>query len=133
VSLMAANNELGTLQPVAEVGAACRERGIVFHSDAVQAVGRIPVDVGAWGVDLMSLSAHKMYGPKGTGALYLRRGRRPRLKLQPQAEGGGQERGVRSGTLNVPGIVGFGEASRLAAQALVSGEPERLRTLRDRL
>ena len=133
VSVMAANNEVGTLQPVAEIGALCRERGIPFHSDAVQALGRVPVDVAAWSVDLLSLSAHKVYGPKGVGALYLRRGRRPRLKLEPQAEGGGQERGLRSGTLNVPGIVGFGEAARLAALALRSGEPERLRTLRDRL
>jgi cysteine desulfurase len=130
---MAANNEVGTIQPVAEVGRLCRERGIVFHSDAVQAIGRVPVDVDGWQVDLMSLSAHKMYGPKGVGALYVRRSRRPRLKLQPQAEGGGQEHGVRSGTLNVPGIVGFGEACRLAAEALGSGEPERLRRLRDRL
>lgn len=133
VSLMAANNEVGTLQPVSEIGALCRDRGIVFHTDAVQAVGRIPVDVGSWTVDLMSLSAHKMYGPKGTGALYVRRGRRPRLKLQPQAEGGGQERGVRSGTLNVPGIVGFGAAAGLARRALSEGEPERLLELRNRL
>jgi cysteine desulfurase len=132
VSLMAANNEVGTIQPVAEVGRLCRERGIVFHSDAVQAVGRVPVDVAAWSVDLMSLSAHKMYGPKGVGALYVRRGR-PRVRLQPQNEGGGQEKGVRSGTLNVPGIVGFGEAARLAAQALASGEPQRIAALRDRL
>ena len=133
VSLMAANNEVGTLQPVAEVGALCRERGILFHSDAVQAVGRVPADVAAWAVDLMSLSAHKMYGPKGTGALYVRRGRRPRLRLQPQAEGGGQERGLRSGTLNVPGIVGFGTAAVLAGRALSGGEPDRLAGLRDRL
>jgi cysteine desulfurase len=133
VSVMAANNEVGTLQPVAEVGRLCRERGILFHSDAVQAVGRLPVDVDAWQVDLMSLSAHKMYGPKGVGALYLRRSRRPRIKLQPQAEGGGQEHGLRSGTLNVPGIVGFGEACALAAAALAAGEPQRLRALRDRL
>jgi len=133
VSVMAANNEVGTIQPVAEIGGLCRERGVVFHSDAVQAVGRIPASVEGWGVDLMSLSAHKMYGPKGVGALYVRKGRRPRLRLQPQAEGGGQERGVRSGTLNVPGIVGFGEAARLAGEALASGEPERIRGLRDRL
>jgi cysteine desulfurase len=133
VSLMAANNEVGTLQPVAEVGALCRERGILFHSDAVQALGRIPVDVAAWPVDLMSLSAHKMYGPKGTGALYVRRGRRPRLRIQAQAEGGGQERGLRSGTLNVPGIVGFGVASTLARNALAEGEPDRILVLRDRL
>jgi len=133
VSLMAANNEIGTLQPVAEVGALCRERGVLLHSDAVQAVGRLPVSVGEWGLDLMSLSAHKMYGPKGVGALYVRRGRRPPVRLQAQMEGGGQERGIRSGTLNVPGIVGFGEAARLAAEALRAGEPGRLRTLRERL
>jgi cysteine desulfurase len=133
VSIMAANNEIGTIQPVAEVGAVCRARGIVFHSDAVQAIGRVPVDVSRMGVDLMSLSAHKMYGPKGVGALYVRRGRRPRIRLQPQAEGGGQERGHRSGTLNVPGIVGFGAAAHLAQEALASGEPQRIGALRDRL
>jgi len=133
VSMMAANNELGTIQPVREVGSLCRDRSIVFHCDAVQALGRIPVDVQAWNADLVSLSAHKMYGPKGVGALYVRRDRSPRLRLQAQAEGGGQEKGVRSGTLNVPGIVGFGAAAQLAAQAIVSGEPERLRALRDRL
>ncbi|PYQ01341.1 MAG: IscS subfamily cysteine desulfurase [Acidobacteria bacterium] len=133
VSVMAANNEIGTIQPVREVGALCRERAIVFHCDAVQALGRVPVDVRAWNADLMSLSAHKMYGPKGVGALYVRRDRSPRVRLQAQAEGGGQEKGVRSGTLNVPGIVGFGAAAQLAAQAIASGEPERLRALRDRL
>ena len=133
VSMMAANNEIGTLQPVAEVGALCRERGVLFNSDAVQAIGRIPVNVSDWGVDLMSLSAHKMYGPKGVGALYVRRGRQPRIRLQPQAEGGGQERGLRSGTLNVPGIVGFGAAAHRAAEALAAGEAERIRVLRDRL
>jgi cysteine desulfurase len=133
VSVMAANNEVGSIQPLARIGALCRERGIVFHSDAVQAIGRIPARVDDWGVDLMSVSAHKMYGPKGVGALYVRKGRRPRLRLQAQSEGGGQERGLRSGTLNVPGIVGFGEAARLAGEALASGEPERIRGLRDRL
>ena len=133
VSLMAANNEIGTLQPVIEVGALCRERGIAFHTDAVQAIGRVPVDVDALNVDLMSLSAHKMYGPKGVGALYVRKERRPRLRLAPQAEGGGQEKGLRSGTLNVPGIVGFGEAARLASDSLAAGEPERIGALRDRL
>ena len=133
VSLMAANNEVGTLQPVAEAGALCRERGIVLHTDAVQAVGRVPVSVEALGADLVSLSAHKMYGPKGVGALYVRRGRRPPLRLQPQMEGGGQERGLRSGTLNVPGIVGFGEAARQAAESLAAGEADRIRSLRDRL
>ena len=133
VSVMAASNEIGTVQPMAEVGRLCRERGIVFHTDAVQAAGRIPIDVEAWGVDLMSLSAHKMYGPKGAGALYMRKGRSPRLRLAPQMEGGGQEKGLRSGTLNVPGIVGLGAASRLAAMALLDGEPERIAALRDRL
>jgi cysteine desulfurase len=133
VSMMSANNEIGTIQPVAEIGGLCRDRGIVFHADAVQSVGRLPVDVHEWGTDLVSLSAHKMYGPKGVGALYVRRSRRPRLKLQPQAEGGGQEKGVRSGTLNVPGIVGFGEASRLAGEALKGGEAQRIAALRDRL
>jgi cysteine desulfurase len=133
VSVMAANNEIGTLQPVAEIGAACRKQGVLFHSDAVQAIGRVPVDVERWEVDLLSLSAHKVYGPKGVGALYVRRGRSPRIRLQPQAEGGGQERGLRSGTLNVPGIVGFGEAARLAAAALEAGEPARILELRTRL
>jgi cysteine desulfurase len=133
VSLMAANNEIGTIQPMAEVGALCRERGILFHSDAVQAVGRLPVRVRDWGLDLMSLSAHKMYGPKGVGALYVRRGRRPPVRLQSQMEGGGQERGIRSGTLNVPAIVGFGEAARLAGDALRTGEPARIGGLRERL
>jgi len=133
VSVMAANNEVGTIQPLAEIGALCRERGILFHSDAVQALGRLPVSVDAWNVDLLSLSAHKMYGPKGVGALYVRRGRRPAIRLQPQLEGGGQERGLRSGTPNVPAVVGFGEAARLAEAALEAGEPERLRALRDRL
>jgi cysteine desulfurase len=133
VSVMAANNEIGTIQPVAEIGSLCRERNILFHSDAVQSVGRVPVSVKDWGVDLLSLSAHKMYGPKGVGALYVRRGRRPRIRLQAQAEGGGQERGFRSGTLNVPGIVGFGAAADLAAAALANGEAERIAALRDRL
>jgi cysteine desulfurase len=117
---------------VAQIGAHCRARGIPFHSDAVQAVGRVPVRVEDWKVDLLSLSAHKMYGPKGVGALYVRRSR-PRVRLQPQAEGGGQERGLRSGTLNVPGIVGFGAAARLASEALAAEEAERIRALRDRL
>ena len=124
---MAANNEIGTMQPVAEIGALCRERGIVFHSDAVQALGRVPGRRATPGASTcMSLSAHKMYGPKGVGALYVRSERRPRLRLTPQAEGGGQEKGLRSGTLNVPGIVGFGEAARLAQEALARGEPARV-------
>ncbi len=133
VSVMAANNEVGTLQPVREIGRLCRERGILFHSDAVQAVGRIAFDVDDTSTDLVSLSAHKMYGPKGVGALYVRRSRRPRIRLQAQAEGGGQEKGLRSGTLNVPGIVGFGEAARRAVEALAAGEAERIAALRDRL
>ena len=133
VSMMAANNEVGTLQPVAEVGRRCRERGVAFHCDAVQAVGRVPVSVRDWNVDLMSLSAHKMYGPKGVGALFLRRDGKPRLRLSPQNEGGGQERGLRSGTLNVPGIVGLGAACRAAVEALAAGEAERIGALRDRL
>jgi cysteine desulfurase len=133
VSVMAANNEVGTVQPLAEIGRLCGERGILFHTDAVQAVGRVPVRVDEWGTDLVSISAHKMYGPKGVGALYVRRSRRPRIHLQPQAEGGGQEKGLRSGTLNVPGIVGLGEAARLAAAALAGGEPARIAALRDRL
>ncbi|PYQ50436.1 MAG: IscS subfamily cysteine desulfurase [Acidobacteria bacterium] len=133
VSVMAANNEIGTIQPVEEIGRLCRDRGIVFHSDAVQALGRMPIAVDQWHTDLVSLSAHKMYGPKGVGALYVRRARRPRLRLVPQNEGGGQEKGVRSGTLNVPGIVGFGEAARLAKGALAGGESQRIAALRDRL
>jgi cysteine desulfurase len=133
VSVMAANNEVGTVQPVAEIGRACRERGVLLHTDAVQAVGRMPTSVEALGADLLSISAHKMYGPKGVGALYVRRDRRPRIRLQPQNEGGGQEKGLRSGTLNVPGIVGLGAAARLAEQALAGGEPERIGALRDRL
>jgi len=133
VSMMAANNEVGTLQPVAEVGRRCRERGVAFHCDAVQAVGRVSVSVRDWNVDLMSLSAHKMYGPKGVGALFLRRDCKPRLRLSPQNEGGGQERGLRSGTLNVPGIVGLGAACRAAGKALAAGEAERIGALRDRL
>jgi cysteine desulfurase len=133
VSVMAANNEIGTMQPIAEIGRLCRERGILFHSDAVQAIGRVPFHVDESGTDLVSISAHKMYGPKGVGALYVRRARRPRIRLQPQAEGGGQEKGLRSGTLNVPGIVGLGEAARLAAEAIAAGEPERIAALRDRL
>jgi cysteine desulfurase len=133
VSLMTANNEIGTLQPIAEVGALCRERGIVFHTDAVQAAAVLPLDVHAAGVDAMSLSAHKMYGPKGVGALFLSRRRKPRFRPQPQAEGGGQEKGQRSGTLNVPAIVGFGTAAELARQAIAAGEPARIAALRDGL
>lgn len=131
VSVMAAQNEIGTVQPVAAIGALCKRRGVLFHSDAAQAVGRIPVDVSADGIDLLSLSSHKVYGPKGVGALYVRR-RDPRVTLAPLTFGGGQERGLRPGTLNVPGIAAFGEACRLAGEAMAA-EAVRLRELRDRM
>lgn len=131
VSVMWANNETGVLQPVAEIGALCRERGVLFHSDATQAVGKIPTDVQSANVDLLSMTAHKMYGPKGTGALYVRR-RNPRVSLKAQMHGGGHERGMRSGTLNVPGIVGFGAAAQAASEEM-TGDEARLRLLRDRL
>jgi len=131
VSIMLANNEIGVLQPVAEIGALCRERGAVFHCDATQAVGRMPIDVVDLNIDLLSCSAHKMYGPKGVGALYVRRGN-PRFTLAPQIEGGGQERGFRAGTLNVPGIIGFAKATELCL-AEMTEESARLRGLRDRL
>jgi cysteine desulfurase len=130
-SIMYANNEIGVIQPVAEIGAICRERGVLFHSDAVQAAGKIPVDVNRDQIDLLSITAHKIYGPKGTGALYVRR-RNPRVKLSAQMDGGGHERGMRSGTLNVPGIVGLGTACAIAAEEMEK-ESTRLRGLRDRL
>jgi cysteine desulfurase len=131
VTIMAANNEIGVIQPVAAIGAIAKEKGILFHTDAVQAVGKIPFDVTDFNVDMASLSAHKMYGPKGVGALYVRR-RSPRVPLTPVIDGGGHERGMRSGTLNVPGIIGFGKAAQLCRQEM-SAEGERLRHLRDRL
>ncbi len=130
VSVMAANNETGVVQPVAEIGRITRERGVVFHCDAVQAVGKIPFDVEALNVDLASISAHKMCGPKGVGALYVRR--KPRVRLIAEMDGGGHERGHRSGTLNVPGIVGLGAACRLAGAELAE-EGARLLALRERL
>jgi cysteine desulfurase len=131
VTLMYANNEIGVLQPIEEIGKICKERKVLFHTDATQAVGKIPFDVQKFNVDLASLSAHKMYGPKGVGALYVRR-KNPRVQVAPVIDGGGHERGMRSGTLNVPGIVGFGKACALA-QAEMAAEGERLRRLRDRL
>lgn len=131
VSVMAANNEIGVLAPLAEIAAIAHERGAVVHTDAVQATGKVPFDVGALDVDLASLTAHKLYGPKGVGALYVRR-RNRRVTLAPQLDGGGHERGMRSGTLNVPGIVGFGAAAAIARQRM-QDEAERLVALRARL
>ncbi|MCL1463652.1 IscS subfamily cysteine desulfurase [Argonema galeatum] len=131
VSVMAANNEIGVLQPLAEIGSICREHQTLFHTDAAQAIGKIPVDVEAMNIDLMSLTAHKIYGPKGIGALYVRR-RNPRVKLAPQLHGGGHERGMRSGTLYTPQIVGFAKAVELGISEMDS-ETERLTALRQRL
>lgn len=131
VSVMFANNEVGSIHAVAEIGTICRERGILFHCDAVQAVGKIPVDVSRIPVDLLSLTAHKLYGPKGIGALYVRRGQ-PRVRIEPLLDGGGHERHFRSGTLPVPLIVGFGRCCELAAQSL-EAESARTAGLRDRL
>lgn len=131
VTIMAANNEIGVIQPIAEIGQICRERSVLFHSDAVQAAGKIPLDVNAMRIDALSVSAHKLYGPKGVGALYVRR-RNPHVEIAEQINGGGHERGMRSGTLNVPCIVGFGKACEIATQEMAS-EAERLLRLRDRL
>jgi cysteine desulfurase len=131
VSVMAANNEIGTLQPIRDIGRLCKERGVLFHSDAAQAAGKVPLDVGEMGIDLLSFSAHKMYGPKGVGALYVRR-RDPRVRLEPQMDGGGQERGLRSGSANVPGIVGLGVACELCRNEMAA-EATRLLQLRERL
>ena len=131
ITIMAANNEIGVLQPIAEIGAIAKEKGVIFHTDAVQAAGKVPFDVNQAKVDLVSISAHKMYGPKGVGALYVRR-RNPRVLLAEQINGGGHERGMRSGTLNVTGIVGFGKAAAIA-KAEMATESERLRGLRDKL
>src|SRR5215471_11515119 len=128
ITIMTANNEIGVVQPIAEIGAIAKEKGILFHTDAVQAVGKVPFDVTALKVDLVSLSGHKIYGPKGVGALYVRR-RNPRVLLAEQISGGGHERGMRSGTLNVPGIVGFGAAAALA-KAEMATESARLSALR---
>ena len=131
ISIMAANNEIGTLNPVAAIGAVAKQRGVLFHCDATQAVGKIPMDVEAMGIDLMSLSAHKIYGPKGIGCLYVRR-KGPRVRLTCQMDGGGHERGMRSGTLNVPGIVGLGAAC-VICRCEMADEAPRLTGLRDRL
>ena len=130
ISIMYANNEIGVIQPIAAIGQMARDRGVLFHVDAAQAVGKIPLDVERDQIDLMSFTAHKIYGPKGIGALYVRR--KPRLRLSPQMDGGGHERGMRSGTLNVPGIVGFGRACELC-RAELNEEADRLGSLRDKL
>ena len=131
VSIMYANNEIGVVQPVAEIGKITKEKGVLFHSDAVQAVGKIPVNVMTDGIDVLSLTGHKLYGPKGCGALYVRR-RNPRVQITAQMDGGGHERGMRSGTLNVPGIVGLGYACELAHQEMPA-ESKRMSFLRDKL
>ncbi len=130
VSIMAVNNEVGVIQPIAEIGALCREHGVLFHTDAAQAAGKIPLDVEAMKIDLLSISGHKMYGPMGLGALYVRR--RPRVRLEPLFDGGGQERGMRSGTLPGPLCVGLGAACAIAGREMAT-EAERLTGLRDRL
>ena len=131
VSVMAANNEIGTIQPLAEIGAICGERGVIFHTDAAQAAGKIPIDVRAMNVDLLSLTGHKYYGPKGAGALFVRK-KKPKQQLACQIDGGGHENGLRSGTLNVPGIVGLGAAAEICRMELAS-ESARLSGQRDRL
>lgn len=128
-SVMFANNEIGTVEPIAELGEICRRHGVLFHTDAVQAAGHIKINVRELPIDMMTMAAHKMYGPKGVGALYIRRG----LKLAPLVHGGGQEFGLRSGTENTPGIAGFGMAAEIAADRLAAGEPENERRLRDKL
>ena len=131
VTIMAANNEIGVLQPIAEIGKLCHEKGVIFHTDATQAVGKVPIDVAKQNLDLVSISAHKMYGPKGVGALYVRR-KSPRVQLSPIIDGGGHERGMRSGTLNVPGIAGLGKACAICDEEMPQ-ESRRLAGLRDRL
>ena len=131
VSVMFANNEIGVLQPISEIGKLCKERGIFFHTDAAQALGKVPINVEDLGIDLLSMSGHKVYGPKGIGALYVRK-RKPRVKLKPIIHGGGHERGMRSGTLNVPAIVGFGKAVEIAIDEM-EAETKRASKLRDRL
>ena len=131
ISIMAANNEIGVLQPLAAIGAVAQERGVLFHTDAAQAAGKVPINVASSGIDLLSLTGHKYYGPKGAGALYVRRAR-PRLELTCQIDGGGHENGMRSGTLNVPGLVGLGRAAEICREEMPR-ESARLSALRDRL
>ena len=131
ISIMFANNEIGTIQPVAELGKLAKEKGIIFHTDATQAVGKIPVDVEAMGIDLLSATAHMLYGPKGVGALYVRR-KNPRVRIAPMVDGGGHERGMRSGTVPVPLVVGFGKAAEICREGMAE-ESKRLAALRDRL
>jgi len=131
ISVMFANNEIGTIQPVAEIGKLAKEKGVVFHTDAIQAAGKIPVDVEAMGIDLLSATAHLMYGPKGVGALYVRR-KNPRVRISPMIDGGGHERGMRSGTVPVPLAVGFGKAAEICREGMAE-EGKRLAALRDRL
>jgi cysteine desulfurase len=131
VSLMFANNEIGTVQPIAEIGKLCHEKGVVFHTDGVQAVGKIPVDVQAMNIDILTMSGHKIYGPKGVGAMYVRR-RNPRVQISAQIDGGGHERGMRSGTLNVPGIVGLGKACEICRLEMAD-EAVREQKMRDHL
>jgi cysteine desulfurase len=131
ISIMFANNEIGTIQPIAELGKLAKEKGIIFHTDATQAVGKIPVDVEAMGIDLLSATAHMLYGPKGVGALYVRR-KNPRVRIAPMVDGGGHERGMRSGTVPVPLVVGFGKAAEISREVM-GEESKRLAALRDRL
>jgi cysteine desulfurase len=131
VSLMFGNNEIGTIYPIGEIGKLCKSKGVLLHTDATQAAGRVPIDVEAQGIDLLSLSGHKVYGPKGVGILYVRR-KSPRVRLEAQIDGGGQERGMRSGTLAVANIVGMGEAFELAKKEFATAVP-RMKALRDRL
>ena len=131
VSVMHANNEIGVIQPISEIGSICKKKGIIFHVDAAQSVGKIPVDINKMGIDLLSISAHKMYGPKGVGALYMRRNN-PQVQLQPIMYGGGHERGIRSGTLPVPNIVGFGRACEIS-QNVMTVECKKIMDLRDNL
>ena len=131
ISIMFANNEIGTIQPVAELGKLAKEKGIIFHTDATQVVGKIPVDVEVMGIDLLSATAHMLYGPKGVGALYVRR-KNPRVRIAPMVDGGGHERGMRSGTVPVPLVVGFGKAAEISREVMAE-ESKRLAALRDRL